>query len=1709
MSEDLRRLIAARGQVKGTITKLFRFVNEPEAKKSTRSEINVKKDRLMKAFVEYCDFNVEISILDTANSEDFSDMEDKYFQALAFFEESERKLAGISSGTSSENACRLPPISLNKFDGEVSSYIDFISLFKSVVDSNSTLSECTKFYHLKALLVGEPASLIQHLQLTAENYSTALQLLDDRYHNTNRLINLHINALLDLKQVVKCTAPALRELISKTKQHVGALKNLEVPTEFWDAILIAILQRKIDSYSLRCYHLELKENTTHNLNLFLNFLAQRASALEMVADGSQQGQPSPPLSNRRASLAAAVGKPALQKRTVLCNFCQSKFHKLYQCEKFKLATVLDRVNHVNKCDLCELCLNKHGSSRCRLLLKCAICKQNHNSLLHQEEASEPVMLPKVSSLSMSRTDNVLLPTIKVGLLDSNGKMIHVRALCDSGSQVSFMRAALATRLGCKLYNESTSFVGVCDSANTVKQKTEVNIYSNTNKVHTKVTCCVIDTITSDLPQFEINRGQINLPPNILLADPEFDDCQPISILLGCDIFFKILRREQLPVIPAELYLHNTSFGYVVAGRVPHGSRVKHPTAGNFCGHVGVQSSGLSDQSDDLAFIMQQFWKCDSVPEIYREATTEQDLAEEIFSKSVVLKNNRFQVDLPLKQSLTDLNMGDSLSRALKRFHNLEKRFEKDPVLFQKYRAFIEEYLSLGHAQYVDISRYDLEGGKVFILPHHPVYSNSKTTHLRVVFDGSMLTSRNISLNDMLLNGPVVQNDLFSILILFRLHRYILIADIQKMFRQTKLNPEHCALQNILWRDSPTESIKCIQLQTVTYGQKSSTFLATRCLVELAQRYKEQYPLAAEVLMNNTYVDDVNTGCNDLKQLIETKCQLTDLLKLGGFALHKWCSNNKQLLEDIPKQLQSMSDIDFCQEEDASIKTLGITYKINSDTLNISSPGGLPCEVESYTKRQVLSVIGKFFDPLGLAGPIVVAAKLIMQRTWQLNIAWDSHIPQDLANEFKSFLHSLNMMQSIPVNRNINTQNLKTAELVGYADASAKAFGCCIYFRTINEDGQVAISLLCSKSRVNPITPLTMPRLELNATLLLATLTRKVRDQITKLGIEIKVHLHSDSQVVLAWLGTEPARLSVYAANRVNQIKEVIKEATWSYVATADNPADCLSRGVEPHMLKDNELWWNGPQCLKDPNHNYSNEFRLPSDLPEMKVCTNAVASNQGVQLLSKYSSIQKLKRIVAIIYRFFNNCKANRANRIFSRVSCKELDSALKVIIRTTQGEHFAQEAQALLCNKPIESNLKKLNPFLDAQGVMRVGGRLQQANLPFYQRHPIILPKRSNITKLIISDEHRISLHASAKIIMGNLSQRYYLADCKRVIKNVVHRCITCFKLKAKASQQLMGSLPADRVTPNRVFSKVGVDFGGPFLIKMHRVRKPVIYKAYIALFVCFTTKAVHIELVSSLTTECFLECLKRFIARRNRPSVIYCDNAQTFKGAQNQLRQLYLLQDSKDHQNAVANFATERGIEFSFVPSYSPVFGGLWEAGIKGAKYHLKRVVGQQVLTYEELNSVVIQVEGVLNSRPLLALQSIDPDEMSYLSPAHFLTGTSLSTYPEPDVTEVPINRLAFWKQCTRMMQSFWKEWSRLYLTQLQSRPKWHKSVPNIDKGTLVLIRDNNAPPLTWQTARVVETFPGPDGKVRALSVKTARGSIIRTSVMKVSVLPINDEN
>ena len=914
---------------------------------------------------------------------------------------------------------------------------------------------------------------------------------------------------------------------------------------------------------------------------------------------------------------------------------------------------------------------------------------------------------------------------------------------------------------------------------------------------------------------------------------------------------------------------------------------------------------------------------------------------------------------------------------------------KDKKLLDDYTLFLKECENLGHME-VCSTKYEeniVKMGLVpYYIPHHPVIKkSSSTTQLRVVFDASCRTTNGKSLNDILMVGPVIQSELFSILLRFRTHNVALVGDIEKMYRQVWVDAEFQHLQLIFWRENSKTSVKTYKLKTLTYGTAPASFLAARCLQELALEHIDSFPEEAEIIGSDFYMDDLITGGCDVPSVVELKSNITKILNKGGFKLRKFASNEREIFTD-----SDSSDKHVLRDKTEN-RTLGVIWDSTKDVFEFYAIDSFGMLNNNITKRDVLSIIAKIFDPLGLIQPVIILLKIFLQQLWKKGINWDDKLPDELKTRWMDLSNVIQQLDSIKVPRWVGQRDHVRLEMHGFSDASEQAYGAVIYVRTTNMAGNIKVALLCSKSKVAPTKKLTLPRLELSGALLLAKLSKTVRSDL-RLTVD-ECFYWTDSHIVLDWLKGEPGQWKTFVGNRVAKIQELTRVTQWKHVSGKLNPADIVSRGTTAILKTE---WFSGPSfLLKEPIVLEQEICQVDLQSCELERRNVALIGLSGVEneLIGRFSSLNRLIRVVAWMLRFVNGTKGKRE---LGSLKLFEFDHALNVIIKVVQEETFPEEIKKLKKGQ-INSNsiLVRLKPFLDKDGIIRVGGRLSQASIAFDCKHPIVLPKAHKFTQLVIHAEHLRMLHAGPQAVLASLRQRYWPLSGRDAVRNMLRKCVVCFKAQPIIQNQLMGDLPEARLRPVRPFYNTAVDYAGPFLIKDGKLRNRKLIKAYLCVFVCFVTKAVHLELTTELSASSFLQILNRFVARRGLPKTLYSDNGTNFVGANNELKEIKgdLQRLAKD--DIWLNYLLENNIEWHFMPARSPHMGGLHEAAVKSAKRHLLRVVGNARLTYEQLYTVICQTEGILNSRPLFP-SSNDPSDFSVLTPGHFLIGEPLNSIP-----------------------------------------------------------------------------------------------------------------
>ncbi|XP_046613945.1 uncharacterized protein LOC124302152 [Neodiprion virginianus] len=372
---------------------------------------------------------------------------------------------------------------------------------------------------------------------------------------------------------------------------------------------------------------------------------------------------------------------------------------------------------------------------------------------------------------------------------------------------------------------------------------------------------------------------------------------------------------------------------------------------------------------------------------------------------------------------------------------------------------------------------------------------------------------------------------------------------------------------------------------------------------------------------------------------------------------------------------------------------------------------------------------------------------------------------------------------------------------------------------------------------------------------------------------------------------------------------------------------------------------------------------------------------------------------------------------------------------------------------------------------------------------------------------EHLRLHHCGPEQLLHSIRQRYWALSGWREARKVTSNCIQCYQSRPKVPDVMMGDLPTKRVRGSlKPFTDAGVDYAGPLQVRESRRRGRVpTTKAWIVVFTCLATRAVHLELVTEMTTEAFLSTLRRFVARRGICSTMISDNGTNFVGAARELKELYAFLEGE--KQTISDHLAQQRIDWKFIPARSSHFGGLWEAAVKCTKKHLNTVTKGLVFTFEEYYTLLVEIESILNSRPLTPLSS-NPNDTTALTPSHFLVRDSLLLPTEHNYLKVPDNRLSRWQHLQKVRQHFWNRWYQEYLSELQKRQKWHFNHSNLKVGTLVLLKEENLPPLQWLLCRVVEVHAGADNIVRVATVRTSTG-LFKRAVKKLCPLPVGEED
>ncbi|XP_038055409.1 uncharacterized protein LOC119727556 [Patiria miniata] len=1090
-------------------------------------------------------------------------------------------------------------------------------------------------------------------------------------------------------------------------------------------------------------------------------------------------------------------------------------------------------------------------------------------------------------------------------------------------------------------------------------------------------------------------------------------------------------------------------------------------------------------------------------------------------------DGHYEMPLPLKSDAATLPNNRQL--AVKRWNQLSARFRKNVKFREDYREFMKDVIPKC-AERVPLDQLEVDEGKVNYVPHTGVYHPKKPDKIRVVFDCSAKYG-GVSLNDHLLQGPDLTNGLLGVLCRFRKEEVAFMVDVKSMFHQFYVEEKYRDLLRFLWWENgdPEKPVVEYRMKVHVFGAASSPGCANFGLKRAADDGEDEFGAeAANFIRNDFYVDD---GLKSLPTVERASLLIKasqNLCGKAGLKLHKIISNKRELLEKFPAEERASGtrELDLKVDVLPMERALGVTWCVESDTFQFH----IELKDRPFTRRGILSTVSSIYDPNGYVAPVTLRGKRILQQMCRDKLDWDSPVPEMLQPEWEKWRLEVLGLEKIQIQRCFKPKDFGTVtavELHHFSDASQDGYGQCSYLRLVDENNKAHCSFVVGKSRVAPLKLVTIPRLELAAATVSATVSEFLRRELCYEMLH--EYYWTDSKIVLGYINNEARRFHVYVANRVQQIRSLTNPERWMYVDTKENPADEASRGLTAKELIEKSCWLSGPDFLqKDGPFQPQPAVVAPlseSD-PDVKRVSAFVTTAENnarhhhfeVSRLDCFSSWNRACRAVALCLRL----KTKLRNRVVKKpcegkvcstpakqaITVAELQNGEMEIIKNVQHEHFSVELQALqelgvigqvtdgktarVRNDYLKktSCLYRLDPFLDVDGIIRVGGRIARSDLPIEAKHPAILPHKGHVTQLLIRHIHEKVNHMGRGMTHNELRQRgYWVIGGSSAVSNYISRCVACRKLRGSLQRQKMSDLPVDRLEPAPPFSYCAVDYFGPFLVKERRSQ----VKRYGVLFTCMASRGVHLETANSLTASSFINALTRFQSRRGPVRQLRSDQGTTFIGARSELREaLAEMEQDRVHQYLLESNCD--WIPFKLNTPHASHMGGVWERQIGTVRRILEGLLLKTTTQLDDecFRTFMTEVEGIINSRPLTTDYLCSSDAPEPLTPNHLFTMKPKVVLPPPGkFQKEDVYARKWWRRVQFLTNEFWVRWRKEFLHHLQERKKWVNPERDLQVGDVVISKEGEQTRNQWPLGRVVETYPSNDGRVRSVKLLMADGT------------------
>ena len=1636
-----------------------------------------------------------------------------------------------------ERNTTLPRVEIEKFGGDVSSYRSFIRAFESLI-SNKVQNEDEKLYYLEQYTTGQPREIVRgclYMQ-DGQGYEEARRLFEARYGNRHKIAAHSVDKILNWPTIRVEDMNAMDDFSIALRTCYNSMVDMSGVSELNHPKTLRKILEKLplnmqDRWRRLADDVSEQKNRIVTFKDLVDFVEREARIVTnplfgrhlFSSEGSQSDKHrSGP--GKRYTLAANVGQAGHSGQSTDCLWCKAG-HPLEECNQFVRNPMEVKREFIRNNLLCFGCLiSGHLAKDCKNRSICRICKGRHATALHvppstlavsREGAHDVNNAIKNGRVDISTGASLALcgmAIVPVKVRSRTGHCVETYAFLDNGSSASFCTESLCRKLH------------VYDASPIELKLTTVHSHGETfmsKKVDGLMLSDLDENENVPLPAvFTLNYIPVSRDDI-----PTAHDIEKFAYLSDIDLprinaGIELMIGNNVPQVMEPWEVRHSQGGGPFAVRTKLGWVINGPVRETKVNRVQVYRTFVSASMRELHDTLQNMYE-QEFPE--KNSSVERGLSNEDRKWMKIVQNGCTLSDdghyeIPLPFCHADPKLPNNLELARRRLECLKRKLLKDRRLREHYMATMNDMISKGYVEKAPKLKSVGKEGKKWYLPHHGVYHPQKPHKVRVVFDGAA-SFKGTSLNDALLQGPDLTNNLIDVLLRFRWSPVCFTADIEAMFHQIKVpESDRDYLRFLWWTDCDMAKQPDEYRFTVhPFGATSSPACANYALRRTALDHGSGFSIdTTETILHNFYVDDCLKATETDSDGIRIATELIELCSQGGFCLTKFVGNCSALNPTLAKEAGEKRDchIEFGQDKTCVEKALGVKWSLKTDSFGFS----VAQKERPMSKRGVLAIVGSVYDPFGLISPYVLVARQLLRELCRSKIGWDEDIPESYKRKWEQWLNDLQKLNNVSVPRCLRPRGFRDAscQLHHFSDGSECAYGTVSYFRVVNEAGDIRCEFVFGRSRLAPIKGTTIPRLELAA----ATLAVKV-DAMIQSAFRTKIDswFWTDSTTVLRYIRNEKTRFHTFVTNRLAVIREGSSPTQWRYVKSSLNPADIASRGARGDDITKNKEWFSGPEFLwkhsnewpvvpsnlgdisQDVEVKKAKDNQFPTtDLKVNSVDVSFVQTHPVMKLLSYYSSRWKVVRAIAWLLRLrYDLTHSEEADKRTGNLSIKEMKAGEEEIVRFEQMTNYSSELKNLSASKPVKmsSSLQKLNPMLQ-NGIIVVGGRLEHAMLSAAEKHPVILPAGSRYATLLIQDVHEQSGHQGLYHVLSILRRNFWIIHGNKAVRKVLNRCFHCRKRFRQPENQKMAELPRDRVQAlEPPFTRTGVDCFGPFFVKRGRGQE----KRYGIIFTCLAIRAVHLEVANALSTDSFICALKRFISRRGNVKLIRSDNGTNFIGANNELRNEWRRLHSSD---TVHSELGKRGIEWVFNAPGASHHGGVWERMIRSTRRILDSLLTSQPLTDETLSTFLCEAENIVNARPLTPV-SMDPIDAEPLTPNHLLLlspGGFLQTGIWQETDRVSLKR---WKQARHIAETFWKRWRTEYLPLLQSRPRtWTREKGNLKVGDIVLLVDAAVPRGQWPLGKVETVKLGSDGLVRSATI-LCRGTHLTRPINKlVKLLP-----